>query len=84
MYQVLLERAAEKDLTRLSPDVHDRIIVAIRNLARNPRPPNCRKLIGSENDWRIRVGEYRVIYEISDEIRVVRVNRIRHRRDAYR
>ena len=84
MYRVLLERAAEKDLARLSPEIHNRIVEAIQALARNPRPPGCRKLAGSRHDWRIRVGEYRVIYEIADEIRVVRVNRARHRREVYR
>ena len=57
---------------------------AIRGLAANPRPPRCRKLTGSQNDWRIRVGDYRVVYEIADDIRVVRVNRVRHRREVYR
>lgn len=57
---------------------------AIRALAINPRPPGCRKLVGSKSDWRIRVGDYRVIYEIADAIRVVRVNRVRHRREVYR
>lgn len=84
MYRVFLERAAEKDLKRLSAEIHDRVITAIRGLAQNPRPPGCRKLAGSENDWRIRVGDYRIVYEITDEIRVVRVNRVRHRRDVYR
>jgi len=84
MYRVLLERAAEKDLARLSSEIHDRVIAAIRKLAANPRPPGCRKLAGSEDDWRIRVGDYRVIYQIADEIRIVRVNRVRHRREAYR
>ena len=84
MYHVLLERAAEKDLARLAVGIHKRIIAAIQNLARNPRPPGCRKLAGSKNDWRIRVGDYRVVYEIADEIRIVRVNRVRHRREVYR
>ncbi|MEI6075491.1 MAG: type II toxin-antitoxin system RelE/ParE family toxin [Verrucomicrobiota bacterium] len=84
MYRVLLERAAEKDLSRLSAEIHDRLIVAIRSLGQNPRPSGCRKLAGSKNDWRIRVGDYRVIYEIADTIRVVRVNRVRHRREVYR
>lgn len=84
MYQVLLERAAERDLGRLAPEVHDRVILAIQALARQPRPPGCRKLTGSKSDWRIRVGDYRVIYEIAEAIRVVRVNRVRHRREAYR
>ena len=84
MYRVLLERGAEKDLSRLSSEIHERIIAAIQALRNNPRPPGCRKLTGSKNDWRIRVGDYRVIYEIADDIRVVRVNRVRHRREAYR
>jgi len=84
MYRVLLERGAEKDLSRLSSEIHERIIAAIQALRNNPRPPGCRKLTGSKNDWRIRVGDYRVLYEIADEIRVVRVNRVRHRREVYR
>jgi mRNA interferase RelE/StbE len=84
MYRVFLERAAEKDLKRLSSEVHDRVIIAIRGLASDPRPPGCRKLAGSKHDWRIRVGDYRVVYEIADEIRIVRVNRVRHRREVYR
>lgn len=84
VYRVLLERGAERDLARLSSEIYDRVIAAIQTLANNPRPPGCRKLVGSKNDWRIRVGDYRVIYEIADEIRVVRVNRVRHRREVYR
>ncbi|HEY5296856.1 MAG TPA: type II toxin-antitoxin system RelE/ParE family toxin [Verrucomicrobiae bacterium] len=84
MYRVFLERAAEKDLARLSSEVHDRIVIAIRGLASDPRPPGCRKLAGSKHDWRIRVGDYRAVYEIADEIRIVRVNRVRHRREVYR
>jgi mRNA interferase RelE/StbE len=84
MYRVLLERSADRDLGRLSSEVHSRVIAAIQGLANNPRPSGCRKLVGSKNDWRIRVGDYRVIYEIADEIRIVRVNRVRHRREVYR
>jgi len=84
MYRVLLERSVEKDLARLSSEIHERVIAAIQALATNPRPPGCRKLVGSKNDWRIRVGDYRVIFEIADKGRVVRVNRVRHRREVYR
>jgi len=82
--RVLLERAAEKDLGRLSAENHRRVVDAMQALARNPRPPGCRKLVGSKHDWRIRVGDYRVVYEIADEIRIVRVNRVRHRGEVYR
>ena len=84
VYRVLLERAAEKDLARLSSEIHDRIIAVIQTLATQPRPPGCRKLAGNKNDWRIRVSDYRVIYEIADEMLAVRINRVRHRREVYR
>ena len=84
MYRVFLERAAERDIGRLPSNIHDRIIQAIRSLESNPRPPGCRKLAGMKNDWRIRVGDYRIVYEIADAIRIVRVYRVRHRRDVYR
>jgi len=69
---------------KISPAIHARVIAAIQALATKPRPPGCRKLAGSKNDWRIRVGDYRVVYEIADQIRIVRVNRVRHRREVYR
>ena len=84
MYRVIVERSAEKDLRRLPLDVRFRVADALRSLANNPRPVGSRKLAGTRHDWRIRVGDYRVIYEIADSIRVVRVYRIRHRREAYR
>jgi len=84
MYRILLERAVEKDLSRLSSGIHDRVIAAIQALATNPRPSGCPKLAGSKHDWRIRVGDYRVVYEIADGAREVRVNRVRHRREVYR
>ena len=84
MYSILLERSAEKDLKKLSRDAHDQVIVAIQQLARNPRPPGCRKLAVGDTDWRIRVGDFRVIYEIEDAAQLIRVNPVRHRREAYR
>ncbi len=84
MFEIVLERAAEKDLRKLSAAVHDRVVEGISGLAQNPRPPDAKKLTGSKRDWRIRVGDYRVIYEIADTIRIVRVHRVRHRREVYR
>ena len=84
MYEVYLERAAERDLKRLSAEDFHRIIPRIRALAENPRPPGCRRLVGSESDWRIWIGAYRVIYEIDEAEETVRVFRVRHRREAYR
>lgn len=84
MYEILLERRAERDLRRLAANIFQRVIAAIAELADDPRPPGCVKLTGSDNDWRIRIGDYRVLYEIKDNNQVVRIMRIRHRREAYR
>lgn len=84
MVEVYLERGAERDLKRVSPDDFHRIVTRIRTLAEDPRPVGCRKITGSRVDWRIRVGEYRVIYEVDDKAGVIRVMRIRHRKEVYR
>jgi mRNA interferase RelE/StbE len=83
-YQILVERGAEKELKRIAAEVRPKLVEAIKSLAENPRPAGCRKLVGLENDWRIRVGNYRIVYEIADEVRIVRVNRVLHRKDSYR
>ena len=84
MFDIVLERSAEKDLRKLNDKVHDRVIESIATLADNPRPPGVKKLAGTENDWRIRVGDYRVLYEIAESVRIVRVYRVRHRKDVYK
>ena len=83
-YEVYLERAAERDLKQVSARNFRRVISHIKMLAENPRPAGCRKISGSKNDWRIRIGNYRVIYDIDDAQRAVRVMRVRHRKEAYR
>ena len=84
MYRLLIERAAEKDIQKLPTTVHDRIIAAIQGLSISPRPPGCRKLAGLDDTWRIRVGDYRIVYDIADTVRVINVVRVRHRREVYR
>ncbi len=84
MHEVYLERAAEKDLKKLPGEIFHRLIIHIKSLAETPRPPGCRKITGTKNDWRIRVGDYRIIYEVDDSVRVVKVMRVRDRREAYR
>jgi len=83
-YSVSLLPAARRDLRRLPAEVHDRIKAAITQLESNPRPFGCRKLVGFQNEWRLRVGDYRVLYVIDAEQRLVVVARIPHRREAYR
>ena len=83
-YAVNFRRSAEKDLRRLDPTTEGRVLRSIEKLARDPRPDGCRKLVGSANAFRIRVGDYRVIYAVEDTIHVVTIESIRHRREAYR
>ena len=64
--------------------LRERIDDAVRQLADQPRPPGVTKLAGTSHDWRVRVGDYRVLYEVDDEDRKVVVWRIAHRREVYR
>ncbi len=83
MYTVTVLRSAQKELERL-PDVDAaRVLAAIQSLADTPRPSGCVKLTNSEL-WRIRVGQYRVIYQIKDAALVVVVIKVGNRRDVYR
>jgi len=84
VYEVHLERASENDLKRLPTTTFHRIIPQIRALAENPRPSGCRKITSSKNDWRIRIGDYRILYEIDEKAKAVRIMRVRHRREVYR
>ena len=82
-YHLLIERVAQKALADISKADQDRIISAIEQLSTNPRPQGARKLDGRDA-WRIRVGVYRVIYEIDDDRLIVLIIRVGHRRDVYR
>lgn len=82
-YQVSILRRAQKMLADLPGKDYQRVRDSIRNLAKEPRPSGCSKLSG-RSGWRIRIGNYRVIYEIDDQERVVTVLDVGHRRDIYR
>jgi len=83
-YPVTFARSARKELEGLDRPLVDRIFPVIESLAQNPRPAKCKKLSGIQNRWRIRIGDYRVIYQISDDEKVVDIVAVRHRREAYR
>ena len=83
-YAVVFARSARRELDKLPEPVVDRILPRIEGLIENPRPHGCRKIQGSDNLWRIRVGDYRVIYSIDDRQRLVDIVTVRHRSDAYR
>jgi mRNA interferase RelE/StbE len=82
-YEVELSEIAKRDLARLETRVQDRVRLAFRVLAANPRPPLARKLKGRKG-YRVRVGDYRIIYEVFDDRIVVVVVRIGHRREIYK
>ena len=83
-YSVAFARSARKELGSLDRALLARVLKRIEALAGHPRPAGCRKLVGQANLWRIRVGDYRVIYEVDDGNRVVDVVAVRHRSAAYR
>jgi len=84
LHEGYLEHAAEKEFKKLPGEIFQRIIIHIKSLAETPRPSGCRKITGTKNDWRIRVGDYRIICEIDDNAHALQVMRIRYRREAYR
>ena len=83
-YSITFAQSARRELERLRANVVSRIFPKIEALARNPPPPGCRKLRGFENLWRIRIGDYRVIYQVFDDEMVVDIVAMRHRTQAYR
>jgi mRNA interferase RelE/StbE len=82
-YTLEISKTFEKELLNLPEKVVEKILIAVKSLAENPRPSGCKKLKGSKTDYRIRIGDYRVIYEIRDGKLVVLVLNVGHRKDVY-
>ena len=83
-YAVEVAPAAVRQLRKLPPEARRRIQAAVELLAETPRPPGAKKLSGSSGDWRVRTGDYRIIYEIQDDRLIVLVVAVGHRREIYR
>ena len=83
-YSVVFARSARKEFEKLDEPHCSRVLSRIRGLSQNPRPEGCRKLLGAADLWRIRIGEYRVIYRIEEGRKEVDVIVVRHRSTAYR
>ena len=83
-YSITFKSAAQRTLSKLPNDAAERIARAIDGLEFEPRPKGCEKLKGADNLWRIRVGDYRVVYSIEDDRLIVLVVKIGHRREIYR
>lgn len=82
-YRIEFTRRAARDLERLDRRARLRIVEAVAGLGIDPRPAGVKKLKGADNAWRIRVGDYRVIYEIHDNSVLIVVFRVGHRRDIH-
>jgi mRNA interferase RelE/StbE len=83
-YQVIIPKSVQKQLNGLPDRIFDRIVQRIMVLKENPRPHGCVKLKGYENEYRIRIGDYRVRYEVRDQESMVLLLHCKHRRDVYR
>ncbi len=83
-YEIQWKRSAERDLHDIDRQYIPRIVKTIESLAANPFPSQYCKLRGTERLYRIRVGDYRVIYQADNDAKVVVIYHVRHRRDAYR
>lgn len=82
-YRLSFTASAEKELQGLPARMVARIAARVERLASVPRPTGCKKLVGGDKEWRIRIGDYRVVYEIDDAAKTVDVTRIAHRREVY-
>lgn len=82
-YRVAIKPSARKELEALDDATFQRLAKKIVLLESNPRPSGCKKLKGHQDIWRIRIGDYRVLYTVDDAEMIVRVSRIAHRREVY-
>lgn len=81
---VIISKSVQKQIDNLPNDVIERVIEKMQNLALEPRPEGIVKLKGYDNEYRIRIGDYRVRYEIDDENQLVQILQCKHRKDVYR
>lgn len=84
MYKVTIKKSAARAIAKLPRNVVNRLLPPLKKLADDPRPPGAKKLQGETDLWRIRIGNYRVVYSIEDTILIVDVIQVAHRKDIYR
>lgn len=83
-YRLSLSRSAQKQLMALPDNIVEKISAKIDLLESHPFPAGCKKLTGSDDTWRIRIGDYRVIYSVNQKDKSIDVSAVRHRKDAHR
>lgn len=83
-YRIEWKRSAQRELRKLPQPIIEKVAVAVENLANDPRPRGARKLVSSDITYRLRVGDYRIVYDIFEKKLIVEIIRVRHRKDAYK
>ena len=83
-YRIQFKKSARKEIAALPKRDQRRVVSAIEALSDDPRPEGVRKLTGTEDAYRLRVGDYRIVYQITDNVLTVFVVRVGHRKDVYR
>lgn len=83
-YELIWKTSAERELRKLPRDAIARLVETAGTLATNPYPPGARKLIGTKDAYRVRVGDYRIIYEVQGKALIIQIIRVGHRREIYR
>lgn len=83
-YKIEWKQSAKKELKKLDKQIVPRILQAVENLADNPYSSGSKKLIGSDSIYRIRVGDYRIVYNIKSSVLIIEIIKVGHRREIYR
>lgn len=83
-YRIEVSPAAARQLRKLDPAARRRVQAAVELLAEEPRPARAKKLMGGDGEWRVRTGDFRIVYEIKDQVLLVLVLAVGHRREVYR
>jgi len=83
-FRIEWKKSTRKDLSKLPASTVERIIETVEDLEENPFPYGTEKLSGSQHAYRIRLGDYRIVYEVVPELKLIEIQRVRHRKDVYR
>jgi mRNA interferase RelE/StbE len=83
-FRIEWKKSTRKDLRKLPASTADKIVEVVDHLSQNPFPHGVEKLSGSEHAYRIRLGDYRIVYEVVAESKLIEIQRVRHRKDVYR
>jgi mRNA interferase RelE/StbE len=82
-YKIAWKQSAVKELKKLPKEMIAKILATVEKLSSNPCPPKTTKLIGTQQSFRIRVGDYRIVYNVFSKTLIIEIVRVRHRRDVY-